>query len=214
MTSPDYFYEKKYPDINWIAGVDEAGRGAWAGDIFVAVFMLHRRYIEAQEVIPLDDSKKLSPKKRSELFSSLEEYGAYKVGRCSSEEIDQMGLTAATATALSRAISQLSQQPEVLLLDAGIFYKSNIPCVSIVKGDQKSYSIAGASIAAKVSRDRYMETMGESYPEWDFSIHMGYGTKLHSEKITQHGISPIHRKSFKPIHEILNQKQETLYGLF
>lgn len=205
-THPSYEFEEKHSDAECIAGVDEAGRGAWAGDIFVGVFVLNKQYRESKEYLPLNDSKKLSAAKRQELFDLLDTIGKYSVGRCSSDEIDRWGLTKATTTALEKALANLPQMPDLLLLDAGISKINPIPCYSIVKGDSKSYSIAAASIAAKVSRDRYMKSVSRDYPQWSFEIHMGYGTKIHAEKIAEHGISPIHRKSFKPIFQAANLK--------
>lgn len=203
---PNYEFEEKYPDYKIIAGVDEAGRGAWAGDIFLGVFVLNRQHLEGKDFLPLNDSKKLSLTKRQELFEMLNDMGTYSVGRCSSEEIDSFGLTKATTIALQRALEMLPITPDLLLLDAGIAKMNSVSCCSIIKGDSKSYNIAGASIVAKTLRDRYMGIMGKTYPQWGFEIHMGYGTKLHAEKIAEHGISPIHRRSFKPIIQVSRLK--------
>lgn len=176
-----------------ICGVDEAGRGPLAGHVYAAAVIL-----PVGQVIPgLNDSKKLTEKKREELYDVIVSKAiAYGVAFADKNEIDDLNILNATYLAMNRAIDTLSVKPDIALIDGnrntGIICKSE--CV--IKGDSKSASIAAASILAKVSRDRYMTEMAGLYPQYAFERHKGYGTKLHYEMLAEHGVSEIHRRSF------------------
>ena len=177
-----------------IAGVDEAGRGPLAGHVVAAAAILN----VDDDFIYLNDSKKVTPKRRDILYNDIMNRTIYGIGIVSAEEIDEMNILQATYKAMRMAIDKLSKRPEVLLNDAVIIpgIDESIHQEKIIKGDAKSVSIAAASILAKVTRDRYMEELGEKYPEYGFEKHKGYGTKAHIEAIKKYGITPEHRKTF------------------
>ena len=177
-----------------IAGVDEAGRGPLAGSVVAAAAILN----VDDDFIYLNDSKKVTPKRRDILYNDIMNRTIYGIGIVSAEEIDEMNILQATYKAMRMAIDKLSKRPEVLLNDAVIIpgIDESIHQEKIIKGDAKSVSIAAASILAKVTRDRYMEELGEKYPEYGFEKHKGYGTKAHIEAIKKYGITPEHRKTF------------------
>ncbi len=177
-----------------IAGVDEAGRGPLAGPVVAAAVILN----VDDDFIYLNDSKKVTPKRRDILYNDIMNRTIYGIGIVSAEEIDEMNILQATYKAMRMAIDKLSKRPEVLLNDAVIIpgIDESIHQEKIIKGDAKSVSIAAASILAKVTRDRYMEELGEKYPEYGFEKHKGYGTKAHIEAIKKYGITPEHRKTF------------------
>ena len=186
----DSVYEEGY---NIICGVDEAGRGPLAGPVYAAAVILPKDL-----VIPgLNDSKKLSEKKRDELFDIItSEAVSYGIARAEVEDIETLNILQATFKAMNLAIAALKPEPELALVDgnnvSGIAFKSRC----IVKGDARCADIAAASILAKVSRDRYMLEMAREYPEYGFEKHKGYGTKAHYAAIREFGPSPIHRMSF------------------
>ncbi|MBT6301076.1 MAG: ribonuclease HII [Candidatus Jacksonbacteria bacterium] len=187
-----------------IVGVDEAGRGAWAGPLYAGAVVIAPE--NAEHFIDVTDSKKLSAQKREELFAIITKNStAWAVGFVTAEEIDTLGLTKANQTACERAIAGLSHTPDYALLD-GRLEVSQIPFESIVKGDSLSFSIAAASILAKVSRDHEMLNYHLQYPEYCFNEHVGYGTKKHQQALAQHGVLPIHRKSYAPIRALLQKK--------
>ena len=177
-----------------IAGVDEAGRGPLAGPVVAAAAILN----VDDDFIYLNDSKKVTPKRRDVLYDDIMNRTIYGIGIVSAEEIDEINILQATYKAMRMAIDKLSKRPEVLLNDAVIIpgIDESIHQEKIIKGDAKSVSIAAASILAKVTRDRYMEELGEKYPEYGFEKHKGYGTKAHIEAIKKYGITPEHRKTF------------------
>lgn len=190
-----YDYENQYHTEGYavICGVDEAGRGPLAGPVFAAAVILP----EGLEEIGLNDSKKLSEKKRDQLFELIKEKAvAWCVASASENEIDDLNILNATFLAMQRAVAGLSVRPDLALIDGNRKPNTGIEEIPIVKGDAKSISIAAASILAKVSRDRYMLELDKKYPEYEFKQHKGYPTKLHYEKIKAHGISPVHRLSF------------------
>lgn len=179
--------------IQMICGVDEAGRGPLAGPVCAAAVILPPH----AQIESLNDSKKLTDKRRRELFPIIKEQAiAYGIGFASHEEIDQINILQATYLAMERALAQLSVKPEVALIDGNRAKDFGIPVETVVKGDSLSASIAAASILAKVSRDDLMMEAAECYPEYQFEVHKGYGTKAHYAALTQHGPSPIHRMSF------------------
>ena len=187
--------EQEYFDkgIQIICGVDEAGRGPLAGPVCAAAVILPPN----AEIPGLNDSKKLSDKKRRELFPVIKEQAlAYGIAFADHKEIDEINILQATYLAMERAISQLSVKPELALIDGNRAKDFGIPVQTVVHGDSLSASIAAASVLAKVTRDDYMLKMAEKYPGYDFEIHKGYGTKAHYAALTTNGPSPIHRMTF------------------
>ena len=193
---PDYEYEKAAVSsgFNIICGVDEAGRGPLAGPVCAAAVILP----EDTVIEGLDDSKKLSEKKRERLYNEIiEKATAYCVAYGTVEEIESVNILEATFIAMNRAIDGLKVKPDFAIIDGNRVPKGiKIPCATLVKGDSKSMSVAAASILAKVTRDRLMLTYDEKYPQYNFKKHKGYGTKEHTELLKQYGPSPIHRLSF------------------
>ena len=179
--------------IRIICGVDEAGRGPLAGPVCAAAVILPPH----AEIPGLNDSKKLSDKRRRELFPVIKEQAvAYGIGIATHEEIDEINILQATYLAMERAIQALGVQPELALIDGNRAKDFGIPVETVVKGDSRSASIAAASILAKVTRDDMMLELAETYPEYQFEIHKGYGTKAHYAALDQHGACPIHRRTF------------------
>ena len=186
----DALYEQ---GIRNICGVHEAGRGPLAGPVCAAAVILP----EHLELPGLNDSKKLTDKRRRELFPIIKEQAvAYGIGFASEQEIDELNILQATFLAMQRAIDQLEGKAEFALIDGNREKDFGLPVMTVVKGDSRSANIAAASILAKVTRDDLMLEMAEKYPEYAFEIHKGYGTKKHYEALTEHGMCPIHRKTF------------------
>ena len=179
---------------SYIAGVDEVGRGPLAGPVVAAVVILPQDF----DVLGIDDSKKLSPKKREELFDVIREKAlAWSVGWVGPERIDEINILEATKEAMTQAVQGLSLQPDHVLIDGNFTVRAlALPQTAIVKGDANSTSIAAASILAKVTRDRYMEEMDSVYPGYAFASNKGYGTKAHYDGLKAQGLTPIHRKTF------------------
>ena len=176
-----------------ICGVDEAGRGPLAGAVFAAAVILPH----GVEIEGLDDSKKLSEKKREALFDVIcEKALAFGIASSSEKEIDEINILNASLLAMKRAVRKLSVSPDMVLVDGNKVFETETDIESVVKGDGLSASIAAASILAKVSRDRYMSELAEKYPEYCFEKHKGYPTKLHYECVEKYGLSDIHRRSF------------------
>ena len=184
--------------VKLICGVDEAGRGPLAGPVCAAAVILPPNL----EIPGLNDSKKLTDKRRRELFPMIKEQAlAYGIafagiGLATHEEIDEINILQATFLAMERAIGQLSVKPELALIDGNREKDFGIPVKTVVKGDSLSANIAAASILAKVTRDEIMECYAENYPQYGFEIHKGYGTKAHYQALTDHGASAIHRMTF------------------
>ncbi len=188
-------YEKMYKEQGYtaICGVDEAGRGPLAGPVYAAAVILP----EGLLIEGVNDSKKLTEKKREELFDVIKEKAAaYCIASASVEEIEELNILGATMLAMKRAVEGLSVKADFAMIDGNKKPPLEIPCEAIVKGDAKSESVAAASILAKVSRDRYMLEMAEKYPVYSFEKHKGYGTKVHREAILEYGPCEIHRPSF------------------
>lgn len=187
--------EKEYisDGFSCICGVDEAGRGPLAGPVCAAAVIL-----PVGVVIPgLDDSKKLTEKKREALYDVIKETAvSYGIAFASENEIDEMNILNATFLAMKRAVEKLGVKPDLALIDGNQKPHTGINEVTVIKGDGKSMSIAAASVLAKVTRDRYMIELDKKYPQYEFRKHKGYGTKLHYEKILEYGISDVHRKTF------------------
>ena len=189
-----------------IAGLDEAGRGAIAGPVVAgAVILPLDRPRELACLAGVDDSKKLSPKKREKLYDLIVELTlAYGVGCASAGEIDRYGIISATILAMRRAAALLTPQPEYLLIDGRIRLREPaLPQQSIIRGDARSQSIAAASILAKVTRDRLMRDHQGRYPVYGFARHKGYCTAIHVQALSEHGPCPLHRRSFAPIRQTL-----------
>ena len=183
----------KQQGIGVICGVDEAGRGPLAGPVCAAAVILPM----GLEIPGLTDSKKLTDKKRRELFPVIKEQAvAYGIGLASHEEIDEINILQATYLAMERALSRLSVKPDIALVDGNRAKDFGMPVQTVVKGDSLSANIAAASVLAKVTRDNLMLELAEEYPEYSFDVHKGYGTKAHYEALCQHGASAIHRKTF------------------
>lgn len=193
---PDYEFEKAAVNSGFscICGVDEAGRGPLAGPVCAAAVILP----EGAVIAGLDDSKKLTEKKREGLYDIIKETAvAYSVAYGTLEEIETVNILEATYLAMNRAIEGLSVKPDFALIDGNRVPRGiKIPCETIVKGDSKSMSVAAASVLAKVTRDRLMLEYDKKYPEYNFKKHKGYGTKEHTELIKQYGPCEIHRLSF------------------
>lgn len=186
----DTFYAQGYEVI---CGVDEAGRGPLAGPVCAAAVILPKHL----DIPGLTDSKKLTDKKRRELFPLIQEQAvAYGIGLASQEEIDEINILQATFLAMERALAQLQVHPDLALIDGNREREFGLPVQTVVKGDSLSANIAAASVLAKVTRDDLMIELAQQYPQYGFEIHKGYGTKAHYEALRQYGASPIHRKSF------------------
>lgn len=179
--------------ITVICGVDEAGRGPLAGPVCAAAVILPANL----DIPGLNDSKKLTDKRRRELCPLIKEQAvAYGIGLASHEEIDQINILQATYLAMERALAQLSLRPDLALIDGNRAKDFGIPVQTVVKGDSLSASIAAASVLAKVTRDDLMLQAALEYPQYQFDVHKGYGTKAHYAALTEHGPSPIHRMTF------------------
>ena len=179
--------------ITAICGVDEAGRGPLAGPVCSAAVILP----ENLEIPGLNDSKKLTDKKRRELFPIIKEQAiAYGIAFASEQEIDEINILQATFLAMQRAIDLLNGKANFALIDGNREKDFGLPVMTVVKGDSRSANIAAASVLAKVTRDIYMEELAEKYPQYGFEIHKGYGTKAHYAALTEHGASDVHRKTF------------------
>ena len=179
--------------LHLICGVDEAGRGPLAGPVCAAAVILP----EHLQIPGLTDSKKLTDKKRRELFPVIQQQAiAYGIGLASEAEIDEINILQATFLAMRRALEQLTVRPEIALIDGNRETDFGLPVKTVVKGDSLSANIAAASVLAKVTRDNIMVELAQQYPEYGFEIHKGYGTKAHYEALRTYGPSPIHRRSF------------------
>ena len=177
-----------------VCGTDEAGRGPLAGDVFAAAVILPPGLV----IDGLDDSKKLSPKKREKLFDVIiSEALSYGIASASAAEIDEINILNAALLAMRRAVEMLDPKPDFILIDGSVNRGFDIPARAIVKGDSLSPSIAAASVLAKVSRDRKCLEYDKEYPEYGFARHKGYPTADHYEAIKKYGILPIHRKTFR-----------------
>lgn len=194
MTDMWAFEEKHSAEgYTCICGVDEAGRGPLAGPVCAAAVILPPNI----EIPGLNDSKKLSDKKRRELYPVIcEKAVAYAIAFADHKEIDEINILQATYLAMERAITQLSVKADFALIDGNRAKDFGIPLETVVGGDGRSASIAAASILAKVTRDNYMLQMAQTYPDYGFEVHKGYGTKAHYAALAEHGPSPIHRMTF------------------
>jgi len=179
-----------------VAGVDEAGRGPLAGPVIAAAVILRPECA----ISGIDDSKKLSPKKREHLFELITQQAvAYAIARAEVEEIDSINILQATLLAMKRAVEGLSVRPSRVLVDGNQAPRIDEPVETLIKGDSLNKAIAAASILAKVARDREMIALDSLYPQYGFARHKGYPTRAHLEAISQHGILAVHRRSFSPV---------------
>lgn len=198
--------EKEFPPFEYpqgyhlIAGVDEVGRGPLVGDVVTAAVILD----PSNPIAGLNDSKKLSEKKRLALFPEIQQKAlAWSIGRCSPAEIDELNILQATMVAMQRAIAGLHVQPDLALIDGNRVPKLPMDGVAVVKGDMRVAEISAASIIAKVVRDQEMEALDKQHPQFGFAQHKGYPTKAHFAAIEQYGVITEHRKSFKPVKRVL-----------
>lgn len=184
-----------------VAGIDEAGRGPLAGPVTAAAVILDPANIPDG----LNDSKKLSAAKREVLFDQIHTTAMVGIGWASAAEIDQINIRQATFLAMRRAVDALPHTPDHALVDGNALPELPCPATALVKGDARSSSIAAASIIAKVARDRVMVALAQQHPGYGWERNSGYPTKPHLEALERHGVSPVHRRSFKPVHNILWQ---------
>ncbi len=194
---PPFEYPQGY---QLVAGVDEVGRGPLVGDVVTAAVILDPN----NPIEGLNDSKKLTEKKRMALLPEIKEKAlVWAVGRCSPEEIDQLNILQATMVAMQRAVAGLQVQPDLVLIDGNRCPELPMDAQAVVKGDLRVAEISAASIIAKVVRDQEMEELDKLHPQFGFAKHKGYPTKAHFEAIEQHGVISEHRKSFKPVKKAL-----------
>ena len=193
-----FYFDSSYDQP--VAGVDEVGRGPLAGPVVAAAVIIDINNIPDG----INDSKKLSKKNRLKISDEIKKHSIYSIAEASVKEIDEINILQASLLAMKRAIEGLAKKPMTILVDGKFKPKTNFPTHSIIKGDSQSLSIAASSIIAKVYRDNLMRDFSKKYPEYLWEKNAGYGTKEHLLAIKKCGITPIHRKSFKPIHNILN----------
>ncbi|WP_368345306.1 ribonuclease HII [Pelagovum sp. HNIBRBA483] len=206
LIGPDFSFEREHmaSGARWVVGIDEVGRGPIAGPVTAAAIILD------PENIPdgLNDSKKLSIRRRERLFAEILETAVVGVAHASVDEIDELNILRASHLAMERACSLLSISPSMALIDGNLVPKGlRIPSVAIVRGDARSQSIAAASIVAKVTRDKIMVDLEQQYPGYDWAKNAGYPTKAHLEALRNIGVTPHHRRSFKPVHNMLYQEK-------
>ncbi|KZN48825.1 ribonuclease HII [Pseudoalteromonas luteoviolacea] len=193
----------KRPKVKYIAGVDEVGRGPLVGDVVTAAVILD----PSKPIAGLTDSKKLSEKKRNALAEEIKEKAlCYCIARATVDEIDELNILHATMLAMKRAVEGLSIPAEFVFIDGNRLPDITVPAQAVVKGDSLVEEISAASILAKVTRDNEMIELDAQYPQFGFAGHKGYPTKAHFEALAQHGITPHHRKSFKPVQRIIAEQ--------
>lgn len=197
VENPTYEIEDEFEGI--VAGVDEAGRGPWAGPVVAAAVILDR----ANAPEGVRDSKTLTEKRRRELAAALWKSARIGVGVASVEEIDTMNILRASLLAMARAVANLPLAPAIAIVDGHIKPKLRCPAYTVIKGDAKSMSIAAASIIAKTVRDRMMLELARDYPEYGWRSNKGYGAPAHREALDRYGVTPHHRRSFAPVHNML-----------
>ncbi len=198
--APDFFFEAQLwgKGTRWVAGVDEAGRGALAGPVAAAILVFPPEASQAPALLGVRDSKQMTPAQRESWAARLQTMAlAWGVGFASAEEIDQIGILSATRLAVARAFEKLTVAPEHLLVDYLLLPELPVPQTALVKGDQRSLSIAAASILAKTARDACLRALDQDYPGYGLACHKGYGTAAHRAALERLGPSPIHRLTFK-----------------
>ena len=198
---PDFTYEEQafLDGFTPVVGVDEAGRGSWAGPVVACAVILDPKFSPTELIAGLDDSKRISKKKRDKLNYLLTSSASIGVGVSSVEEIDKLNILQATFVAMKRSIENLGISPGMILVDGNTLPDWPYNSRPIIKGDSRSLSIAAASIVAKVSRDRMMTNLANNYPEYGWEKNAGYGTKLQQQALSEHGFTKHHRLSFKPV---------------
>jgi len=203
---PDFALEDACDDP--VVGIDEAGRGPWAGPVVAGAVILPRDTLPSSLVDQLDDSKKLKKSIREALFADLEAVADIGVGIATPSEIDALNILQATMLAMQRAVAGLASVPATALVDGN--RAPDLPCKveTVVKGDARSLSIAAASIVAKVTRDRMMSELSAKHPGYGWERNAGYGTKEHQNALSQFGVTPAHRQSFAPIRKLLTTSSE------
>jgi len=204
---PDFTLERELGGA--VAGIDEAGRGPWAGPVYTAAVMFPAEGPPREIVAWVRDSKQLSAAEREALFPKLLCCAVIGQGEASVTEIDELNILNATHLAMRRAVADLAQTPDAAIVDGNRIPDLPCPVRCVVKGDDKSYSIAAASIVAKVTRDRYMTELAATNPGYGWEHNFGYGTKLHVEGLEKLGVTPHHRRSFKPIRKLLEESVES-----
>ncbi|MSP64900.1 MAG: ribonuclease HII [Ignavibacteria bacterium] len=194
--------------INFIAGVDEAGRGPLAGPVVAAVVLFDKNTLKNSFNKKINDSKKLSSKLRDELYTHiLESANSVEVGVVTKNVIDKINILEATKQAMNIALQKLSINPEIVLVDGNFYKHPKYLITNLVKGDARSYIIAAASIVAKVTRDKIMIEYDKQFPQFGFAKHKGYGTALHIRNINEYGYSPLHRTSFHLQSKLISEKK-------
>ena len=198
---PDFSFEADGPHP--VCGIDEAGRGPWAGPVYAAAVILDPAAIPDG----LDDSKRLTPERREELFEIIHLSAVVGIGRASVEEISTINILQASFLAMRRAVAALHRRPALALVD-GHLLPPGLPCRgrAVIGGDGLALSIAAASIVAKVARDRTMVALSQQFPGYGWETNMGYGTKSHADALSRLGLTPHHRRSFEPIHKMLYEE--------
>lgn len=198
----EYEYQLWGEGFRIVAGLDEAGRGAWAGPVFAAAVVLPADERVSQLLDGVRDSKRMTPRQREHWVGCIQSTSvAWAVGQASSQEIDRIGIVPATCLAMERAMNELTYPPAHILVDYIQIRNCACPQLALPKGDCRSLSIAAASVLAKTARDAHMVKLGEKYPSYGFARHKGYGTPQHREALHKHGPCPIHRYSFRPIKD-------------
>ena len=204
---PDFALEREFGGA--VAGIDEAGRGPWAGPVYSAAVIFPAKGPPREIAAQIRDSKQLSPVERKALFPKLLRNALVGQGKASVAEIDKLNILVATHLAMRRAVAALAQMPDAALVDGNRAPDLPCPVRCIVKGDDKSYSIAAASIVAKVTRDRYMTELAATNPGYGWEHNFGYGTKLHGKGLERLGVTRHHRRSFKPIRRLLEESSKS-----
>ncbi len=206
-------YEHQYWEsgCHTIIGIDEVGRGTWAGPVAAGAVSLPFQRGDLSKVLAgVRDSKQMTPRQRNHLVDRIKEVATvWGVGSASSAEIDEFGIVPATKLAMKRALDMTRIQPDCLFLDSVAWPEVSLPQICIVKGDARSLTIAAASVIAKVWRDEMMRELDKEYPQYGFAVHKGYGTAKHHAALKQYGASPIHRMTFAPLRALTQSKPET-----
>lgn len=204
MRYPNFQQERELTKLGYrvIAGVDEAGRGAWAGPVVAAAVVLPADF----SIRGVNDSKKITALKREELYHELIDCVDWGVGVVANTVIDQLNILCATRVAMRQALDQLKQKPDFVLMDAVRIGDLPWRQRAVIKGDYKVMSIAAASIIAKVTRDKLLCDLHRQLPHYRFDLHKGYGTKVHQEMIEQYGVSKIHRRTYRPLARRINKQ--------
>lgn len=209
---PDFAYEKACQTSGLIFGLDEAGRGPWCGPVVAACVCWPDQQIPPELAASINDSKKLSAKKREKLFPLIMSSNALVgIGQASAQEIDDINILQASFLAMKRALDDViakGYHPAFALIDGNKLPKWQLPMHSIVGGDAKSLSIAAASIIAKVTRDKIMTELSHDYPQYDWDKNAGYGTRAHILALQQFGVTPHHRKTYAPVRAVLSQMNQ------